>query len=51
MAWFDFQPELDELEISSYEDNWVCLDETFSRDELKFSLEERGFKVILGEDY
>ena len=50
-AWFDFQPELDELEIRAYDDDWVCFMDDIDRDTLKSCLEERGFTVIFGENY
>jgi D-alanyl-D-alanine dipeptidase len=49
-SWFDFQPELDELSIISYDDQWICENES-NRYILKEILEKRGFKVILGEKY
>ena len=50
-AWFEFQPELDELEIigSDYE-GWWCERKNIDRDQLKKELEDKGFKVIFGED-
>lgn len=46
--WKDFQPELDELNILETEDEWQY---DGDRLELKSKLEQRGFYVVLGENY
>lgn len=46
--WKDFQPELSELCIVETEDEWQY---DGDRLELKLKLEQRGFNVILGENY
>jgi hypothetical protein len=45
-AWFEFQPELDELSIRFHMDDWICEDDDFlDREKLAEELRKRGFRV------
>lgn len=46
-AWFEFQPELDELSIRFHMDDWICEDESLDREQLSEELRKRGFNVKL----